>query len=691
MNLVDGRGRPIRIEKQLAKPGGQGSVFLVSSPKRAAFKRLHDRKLAEDPGLEARIRSMVAHRPAGWIEPRSGHVMLTWPTELVFDGRRFVGFLMPLIDVNRTVELHQISNPTDRLDQTIVDSWTHGFTWEYLVGTAKNLALATREIHNSGGVVIGDFNERNVLVWHDSRVTLLDCDSMQLREPGGGRVHFCDVGRLDYTAPELIGSDWKSTVRLASSDLFTLAVHIHQLLLEGSHPFDGLWRGSGDKPKRHLLAKLGMWQYGGSRELGPRPASIPLEVLPRELRELMRLALVAGTRNPGLRPSASVWYVELAKLQNSLVRCSRNAVHRFRRGLTKCPWCMREERSATQQVMPVPSSRQVAPTAPLQSPARVTKPPVKPQPVPQRPVASPSVASRGTSRGGKAPPTSPSRSKRARRGAARSISGALAIVIGAALLPEVRRETWGAVEALSGFVDVLALDPSPVLDGRCIPGTCDHRELTGGVAALAASVGSVVGFVGIALNLPRVLAALGAGAMLIGLLVPVALYAGPALDDPFLFAAAVVLLLAAALGFLLAIAEPSTYARGRQSLANIGWLAAAWWASFVPLSFVTQVWAGSEFSPGQGGGYGELMAWSTMFGLAAVGTVLVVNAWSLADGRDGRSFGEEAYGSAAKGFFLAAILAGIYFSRKGGPEAGDWWIGPLGAWVGLSYGLIKNR
>lgn len=41
---------------------------------------------------------------------------------------------------------------------------------------------------------------------------------------------------------------------------------------------------------------------------------------------------------------------------------------------------------------------------------------------------------------------------------------------------------------------------------------------------------------------------------------------------------------------------------------------AAWVALYGPASFITQIWAGSQYSPGQGGGLAELLGWSAFFG-----------------------------------------------------------------------------
>ena len=179
---------------------------------------------------------------------------------------------MPAVDMNTTVDLHQVTNPTDRQQATGRTAWLRGFTWQYLLRTAANLAQATDTLHQVG-VVAGDFNESNVRVTHDARVTLLDCDSMQITDPATGQRFFCGVGRGEFTPPELLNADWKTTYRHPSSDLFALAVHAYQLLLEGEHPFRGTWLGAGEKPHEPQLARRGAWAYqdGGPLSPGVRP------------------------------------------------------------------------------------------------------------------------------------------------------------------------------------------------------------------------------------------------------------------------------------------------------------------------------------------------------------------------------------------------------------------------------------
>lgn len=99
--------------------------------------------------------------------------------------------------------------------------------------------------------------------------------------------------------------------------------------------------------------------------------------------------------------------------------------------------------------------------------------------------------------------------------------------------------------------------------------------------------------------------------------------------------------------------------------------AAGWAVLYGVLSFVTQLWAGSQFSEGQGGGLRELIKWLLIFGAIAV-TVVVERA--INGSRIIQVKG--ALIAAIVGHLLGTGIALIWFTWKGGPEEGDWWVAP---------------
>ncbi|MCG6336634.1 hypothetical protein K6U57_09170, partial [Vibrio alginolyticus] len=147
-------------------------------------------------GLAAKldkVAAMVQSAPPGAVQP-DGFAVLTWPLQLLVDQRAPVGYVMQRIDTATSVELHTMSNPTDRANPRPTEpQWTRNATWGHLVNVAANLCLAVDVVHRVEAV-IGDFQERNILVSDTTRVTLIDCDSMQFIDRSG-RQFLCPVGR----------------------------------------------------------------------------------------------------------------------------------------------------------------------------------------------------------------------------------------------------------------------------------------------------------------------------------------------------------------------------------------------------------------------------------------------------------------------------------------------------------------
>lgn len=401
MTFETGNGRRIDVDRKLAV-GGEGEVFAVSSPQGFVFKKYLPVAFSRDRALGRRLNTMVRYPPPEWREPRTGHVTLAWPHDVVLQDGRFVGFLMPAVDMTATVELHRVTNPSDRRSASGATSWAHGFTWQYLIRAAANLAQAVHALHDSD-VVIGDFNERNVRITRDARVTLLDCDSMQVVDRVSGERLFCRVGRPEFTPPELLNADWSKTVRHPSSDLFALAIHIYQLLLEGEHPFRGIWKGVGDKPSVPELARQGLWAHRTGGPLEPRPSAIPIGLLPASITSMFRVAFEDGAANPTARPTADDWHRALRQLEASLVQCRANAAHFYVNTHRTCPWCVHSTRTTTMQrplpPVAVPPQPQYAGPAPAFAPAAMAFQPPAPARAP--------FSGRGSGQG--APPRSATR------------------------------------------------------------------------------------------------------------------------------------------------------------------------------------------------------------------------------------------------------------------------------------------
>ncbi len=312
--------------------GGEAEVYEVTERPHSAYKRFR-----QPTGARAeKLRVMLDHPPEVVGDGRAGgHVAIAWPEELVLGADRSVdGFLMPRIDLRVTVPVFQVYNPSSRA------KIAPAFTWRYLLRTARNIAAIVDSLHRAG-YVVGDINESNFLVNRRALAVLVDCDSMQVRDPATGVVHRGGVGKPEFTAPEFQGHDLATVDRTAASDDFALAILIFQLLMEGLHPFAGIWSGGGEPPDVPERMRAGRFPYRRGGRLSPPPHALDLDVLPPDVRRLVWQAFTAGVRRPSARPTAAQWADALERADAALATCDRSPHHAFSSRRPDCPWCDR--------------------------------------------------------------------------------------------------------------------------------------------------------------------------------------------------------------------------------------------------------------------------------------------------------------------------------------------------------------
>jgi DNA-binding helix-hairpin-helix protein with protein kinase domain len=184
-------------------------------------------------------------------------------------------------------------------------------------------------------------NESNILVSDTALVTLVDTDSFQVREPDSGVVYRCPVGSRNLPLNSKVRVS--EIDRVPEHDLFGLAVLIFQLLMEGTHPFSGIYQGIGDPPPYEARIKAGHFSYSLTRKVPYRPTPIApaWEILHPSLRKLFQDCFESGHNNPQLRPNAQTWQSALNEAENALVTCAANNHHRYGNHLKTCPWCER--------------------------------------------------------------------------------------------------------------------------------------------------------------------------------------------------------------------------------------------------------------------------------------------------------------------------------------------------------------
>jgi DNA-binding helix-hairpin-helix protein with protein kinase domain len=329
--------------------GGEARIFsLPDHPTWAA-------KIWHKPTLERahKVTAMLANPP---LDPMTGqgHVAIAWPVDLLLlpgPPPRVVGFVMPRVTGMRPVI--DFFNPKTRLRVCPL------YTWFYLHRTARNLVTAIRALHERG-YVVGDLNESNILASETALVTLVDTDSFQVWDAETGTLYRCRVGRPEFTPPEMQGHSFARVNREPAQDLFGVGTLIFQLLMEGTHPFAGVYHGPGEAPVFAERIAAGHFPHVASAGVpySPAPAAPKFGWLHPVLQDLFVRCFCDGHRDPSHRPDAVSWQYGLEEAEAALVSCETNAQHVFSNHLDHCPWCERKELLGGRDPFPSPEAVQ---------------------------------------------------------------------------------------------------------------------------------------------------------------------------------------------------------------------------------------------------------------------------------------------------------------------------------------------
>ncbi|MDJ0618776.1 MAG: tetratricopeptide repeat protein [Calothrix sp. MO_192.B10] len=339
---------PLNLSVSLGR-GGEACVYTVPTDSDLVAKVYHKPTKQHARKLQA----MLAHPPENPMASL-GHISIAWPCEVLrsADGKQeIIGFLMPRIRGMRpAIDFY---NPLTRRQHCPL------FNYQYLIRAARNLAAAFAALHNSG-YCVGDVNESNILVSDTALVTLVDTDSFQVKDPNRDIIFRCEVGKPEFTPPELQNKTFAQHDRAIVHDLFGLGVLLFQMLMEGTHPFAGIFENEGEPPPYEARIIAGHFTYSQKHTVPYKPSPIApaWEILHPCLQELFVRCFEDGHSNPLLRPSAQTWLSALNQVENSLSSCSVNPQHRYSNHLHKCPWCERTLRLGGRD--PFPSLQAVA-------------------------------------------------------------------------------------------------------------------------------------------------------------------------------------------------------------------------------------------------------------------------------------------------------------------------------------------
>lgn len=221
---------------------------------------------------------------------RPGHPSLTWPEQIIRDrnSNSLVGLVMPRVNTAKTMTVGEFFIPSVRqrrlqeMDLPMDGVEIQKTKWSII----RNLSKTVARIHEQGHL-IGDINERNILVEPEhGDISIIDCDSFQIRDRENRIIYRCKVGRPEYTAPELLRQmqgicdvrecptgpnkhqmGYPCVSRNQEHDKFGIAVVVFQLLMDGSHPYDcRIDEGHApDASTRQEKIKRGFYPYSRSK------------------------------------------------------------------------------------------------------------------------------------------------------------------------------------------------------------------------------------------------------------------------------------------------------------------------------------------------------------------------------------------------------------------------------------------
>lgn len=248
---------------------------------------------------------------------------------------------------------------------SLTDVYTKPLDYRAKLACALNLCIASGNLHKKG-IIIGDFNSDNVLMFRNSRVRLIDTDSMQLViESGGYRIlRCCTALKPEFAPPEIeqrlkaagktnlksVAQSIENPIFNENTDNYMLAWHIFALLMNGAAPYSSM--ADKDELLRHPsktlsdvdlsrsnAAKRGEFIYAkkcGMRK--PPDYAPPYDILIHDLRALFEKSFIDGAANPQARPGPADYFEALIKYASSLAErpCGHYMPSHYK---GSCVWC----------------------------------------------------------------------------------------------------------------------------------------------------------------------------------------------------------------------------------------------------------------------------------------------------------------------------------------------------------------
>ncbi|GGG37399.1 hypothetical protein GCM10011344_42780 [Dokdonia pacifica] len=237
------KGKQASLEENHFGKGGEGKIYKIIASsdfpnhcvKIFVDKRVITKTKKELENRDYRIKYMILNQPS---QIETDKIRICWPIDAIFENNHIIGFIMPLAFPN-SVQLYSLCQP--KLKQNLSSDWHNTYDRSMKTGVLSrlklctNISIAINSVHKITDYVFVDLKPPNILVSLDGKISLIDCDSIQISE--NDKIFFYgSVATEEYIPPEGKNIDTKSTPIKQSWDLFSLAVIFYQILF-GLHPY----------------------------------------------------------------------------------------------------------------------------------------------------------------------------------------------------------------------------------------------------------------------------------------------------------------------------------------------------------------------------------------------------------------------------------------------------------------------
>lgn len=243
--------RPLALNKtDLIASGGAGAVYAHPLDPNSCIKLYLDKKQAQ--AHDAKVRAMLATPPDN-VRTKGGVLQIAWPSEIVIQSGRFVGFVMPKLP-SGTWRFDALDTPLARRDKRVSESL------KFRLVALVNLAKVLESLHAKDHFVV-DLQPKNIYAYaqeagappaNSGFISLIDCDGFSIAgRSGSGQRYHAELVMEDYFSPHALDPQtlMPDADRLRGferqQDLWAFALNAFRMLNHGLKPWDA-------KPKPHV-------------------------------------------------------------------------------------------------------------------------------------------------------------------------------------------------------------------------------------------------------------------------------------------------------------------------------------------------------------------------------------------------------------------------------------------------------